>query len=126
PTCCSTSWTEHCVDMAQTSCGKSCSPASVCTPWQPGETSAQCSDIDATLGVPCNGIIPVCNRGTTTAPAGIRIVRYPAGSGQVPSSAPNRVLSSCSPQPGTLACTTAERVNPGQCISVRACHGRTE
>ncbi|WP_437971656.1 DNRLRE domain-containing protein [Sorangium sp. So ce260] len=121
-------WDDTCVDLVNTLCGSSCSAdpdqqRGVCKAYLPSETNPACSGVDLTVGVPCGGTIPVCNRGNTPAPAGIAIHRYPAGAGQLPSSAPSQVLDSCSPSGGTLACTTAQPIAPGECISVAGCTG---
>ncbi|CAN93824.1 hypothetical protein sce3664 [Sorangium cellulosum So ce56] len=124
-------WDAACVGLADSLCGTSCSaepgePRGTCDPYLPGETNPACSGVDLTVGVPCGGTIPVCNRGNTQAPAGIAIHRYPAGAGQLPSSAPSRILDACSPTGGTLACTTTEPIEPGECISVAGCTGVTD
>ncbi|WP_437805078.1 vWA domain-containing protein [Sorangium sp. So ce1078] len=121
-------WDDTCVDLVNELCGSSCSTdpdqqRGLCKAYLPNQTDATCSGVDLTVGVPCGGTIPVCNRGNTPAPAGIAIHRYPAGAGQLPSSAPGAVLDSCSPSGGTLACTTAQPIAPGECISVAGCAG---
>ncbi|MGK3984107.1 vWA domain-containing protein [Sorangium sp. So ce136] len=128
PSCCSSTgqWNEQCVSLAESICGKDCPQQGLCTAYLPNETNPECPGVDLTLGVPCGGTIPVCNRGNTPAPAGIQIHRYPVGAGQLPSSAPGRVLNSCSPTGGTLACTTAQPIAPGECISVAGCTGVTD
>jgi hypothetical protein len=124
--CCSSGWTQQCVDKVTSVCGLSCTTHGICNSYTPGQTDPACADKDLTLGVPCNGTVPVCNRGNTTAPAGIRINRYPAGSRQIPNSSPSRVVTSCSPTGGTLACTTAQTIPPGECINVTGCTGLSD
>ncbi|WP_437593903.1 DNRLRE domain-containing protein [Sorangium sp. So ce1000] len=128
PSCCSPggAWTDACVDLVGSVCGETCPQRGLCEPFLPNETNPACSGVDLTVGVPCGGTIPVCNRGNTQAPAGIAIHRYPAGAGQLPSSAPSRILDACSPTGGTLACTTAAPIAPGECISVAGCTGVTD
>ncbi|WP_437910140.1 DNRLRE domain-containing protein [Sorangium sp. So ce327] len=128
PSCCAPggAWTQSCVDLVESVCGETCPEQGSCNAYLPGETNPECSLPDLTIGVPCGGTIPVCNRGTTQAPAGIAIHRYAAGAGQLPSSAPSRILDACSPTGGTLACTTAEPIEPGECISVAGCTGVTD
>ncbi|XXY50457.1 vWA domain-containing protein [Sorangium sp. So ce269] len=121
-------WDPTCVDLVDQLCGSACSTDpgvqhGLCKAYLPNQTNPECSGVDLTVGVPCGGTIPVCNRGNTPAPAGIAIHRYPAGAGQLPSSAPGAVLDSCSPSGGTLACTTAQPIAPGECISVPGCTG---
>jgi hypothetical protein len=121
PSCCLTEWTEACVGLVGSVCGETCPQQGLCKAFLPNETDPACAGADLTVGVPCGGTIPVCNRGNTPAPAGIEIHSYPAGAGQLPSSAPGRVLNSCNPTGGTLACTTAQPIAPGECISVAGC-----
>ncbi|WP_438021346.1 hypothetical protein WMF18_20710 [Sorangium sp. So ce315] len=121
-------WDATCVDLVDQLCGATCStdpdqPRGLCKAYLPNQTNPECSGVDLTVGVPCGGTIPVCNRGNTPAPAGIEIHSYPAGARQLPSSAPSRIASSCSPTGGTLACTTAQPIAPGECISVAGCTG---
>ncbi|WP_437322357.1 vWA domain-containing protein [Sorangium sp. So ce394] len=122
------SWDATCVALAEQECSAACGTdpgvqQGLCKSYLPNQTNPACSGVDLTVGVPCGGTIPVCNRGTMPAPAGIAIHRYPAGAGQLPSSAPSRVLNSCSPTGGTLACTTAQPIAPGECVSVAGCTG---
>lgn len=128
PSCCALNgeWTQRCVDLVETVCGETCPQRGLCKSYLPNETNPDCSGVDLTLGVPCGGMIPVCNRGNTPAPAGIEIYAYPAGAGQLPSSAPGRILNACNPVGGTLACTTALPINPGECINVAGCTGLTD
>ncbi|WP_437766963.1 vWA domain-containing protein [Sorangium sp. So ce281] len=116
-------WTQSCVDLVESVCGETCPQKGLCKSYQPNETDPTCSLPDLTIGVPCGGTIPVCNRGTTPAPAGIAIHRYDSTANQLPSSAPNRVLNACNPTGGTLACATTEPIAPGECISVADCVG---
>ncbi|WP_437738568.1 vWA domain-containing protein [Sorangium sp. So ce1335] len=124
-------WDATCVDLVEELCGATCSTdpeqqRGLCKAYLPNQTNPECSGVDLTVGVPCGGTIPVCNRGNTPAPAGIAIHSYPAGSRQLPSSAPSEVLDSCSPSGGTLACTTTQPIAPGECISVAGCTGLTD
>ncbi|WP_437494574.1 vWA domain-containing protein [Sorangium sp. So ce1014] len=121
-------WDATCVDLVEQLCGSTCSTdpdqqRGLCKAYLPNQTNPACSNVDLTVGVPCGGTVPVCNRGNMPAPAGIAIHRYAAGAGQLPSSAPSQVLDSCSPSGGTLACTTAQPIAPGECISVAGCTG---
>ncbi|WP_437311001.1 vWA domain-containing protein [Sorangium sp. So ce388] len=121
-------WDATCVGLTEALCGAACSAEpgeqrGLCEPYRPNQTNPACAGVDLTVGVPCGGTVPVCNRGNTQAPAGIAIHRYAAGAGQLPSSAPSRVLDACSPTGGTLACTTAQPIEPGECISVAGCSG---
>ncbi|WP_438030991.1 vWA domain-containing protein [Sorangium sp. So ce233] len=124
--CCTAEWTDQCVELAKSLCGATCPQQGVCRSYAPNETNPTCPGVDLTLGVPCGGTIPVCNRGNTPAPAGIEIHRYPAGAGQLPSSAPGRIANACDPTGGTVACTTAQPIAPGECISVAGCTGLTD
>ncbi|WP_437719207.1 VWA domain-containing protein [Sorangium sp. So ce448] len=133
PSCCDTGpgggWTQSCVDLVESVCGETCPQKGLCKSYQPSQTDATCTLPDLTIGVPCGGTIPVCNRGTTPAPAGIAIHRYASTANQLPSSAPSKVLNSSCSSPksgGTLACTTAQPIAPGECISVAGCTGVTD
>jgi hypothetical protein len=120
-TCCTSGWTQQCVDKVTSVCGETCPLQGDCVSRAPGETDSSCSGVDLTLGVPCGGAVPVCNRGNATAPAGIELVSYPAGAGEMPSLARADVLSSCNPAPGTLACSTTQPIAPGECVDVTGC-----
>ena len=124
PSCCTGAWTQACVDRVKTMCGVVCPPKGLCTSWLPAEEDPSCASADLTLGVACGGIVPVCNRGTVAAPAGIRIDRYAGSANQIPSGAPGQVLTSCNQPAGTLACTTTAPIPPGECINVN-CAGLT-
>lgn len=82
-----------------------------CVALEPGE-SGTCEGIDVTTPttcVPSSGgtrAITVCNRGTQTAPAGIKCYRYPGGSPQYPNDDPGV---------GTWVMTTANELEPGDC-----------
>jgi hypothetical protein len=113
-TCCTASWSQACVDKVKTVCGEACGLQGDCVARLPGEIDPSCAGPDLTLGVPCGGTVTVCNRGGATAPAGIEIVGYPAGAGEMPS---------CDPSPGAPACATADPIPPGECVEVSGCAG---
>lgn len=127
PSCCSTRWDQSCVDLVPQYCGNVCPPKGRCTSWLPGESNPSCAGPDLTLGVPCGGTVPVCNRGSAQVPAGtvLDIVSWAPGAGNFPSSAPTEVLNSCNPPPGAPACSTtlAQPLDPGDCVSVAGCNG---
>ena len=89
---------QHCVDGE-------------CVAFEPSE-SGSCVGIDLTTPttcVPSSGgkrAITVCNRGSTSAPAGIKCYRYPGGSPQYPNDNPGI---------GTLVMTTAGAIEAGEC-----------
>ncbi|MDI3291686.1 vWA domain-containing protein [Polyangium sp. 15x6] len=114
PSCCTTKWDNLCVDKVKTLCNESCPAKGACTPWLPGETDPKCPGIDLSVGVPCSGVVPVCNHGKTPAPAGIRLVHFPANSQQYPKCAPDQT------HPGMMECLTQQIIPPGQCINVDA------
>lgn len=130
PTCCTSRWTQQCVDRVETLCGEACPHKGLCTSWLPGEADPSCAGVDLTLGVPCDGSIPLCNRGAAPVPAGttLDIVSYPAGAGELPSSEPSEVLSSCDPAPGAPACsvTLPSPLSGGSCVSVTGCDGLSD
>jgi hypothetical protein len=82
-----------------------------CVAFDPGE-SGICEGIDLTAPtscVPSSGgtrAITVCNRGTETAPPGVKCYRYPGGSPKYPNPDPGL---------GTWVMTTAHELEPGDC-----------
>jgi hypothetical protein len=112
-------WSSRCVDLAETTCDATCDAPrnGECSAWLPGEQDAKCGGVDLAVGVPCDGQIPVCNHGTETAPAGVKLALFPSGSGQYPACDPD--LS----KPGVTTCSTDREIAPGQCISVSGCPG---
>lgn len=116
-------WSAACVAKVGSKCGASCdvdnaaSSSGQCVPWYPGETDPSCSGIDLAVAAPCDGVIPVCNHGLSTAPAGIRIVHFPGNSQQYPSCKPS--LS----HPQAKECVTKAPIPSGQCINVTDCAG---
>jgi len=74
--------------------------------------SGSCTGVDITVPTSCippvSGYrdITVCNRGTASAPAGIKCYRYPGGSPQYPNSDPGL---------GTLVMTTTKALVGGDC-----------
>lgn len=120
------SWDQSCVDEVKRTCGAICDDDSppksigVCLPHYPGDTDPDCAGVDLSVGIPCNGRIPVCNHGQSDAPAGVRLVYFPADSGD---------FSTCSPDQGNASmreCFTDEPIPSGRCISVENCTGLTE
>jgi len=130
PSCCVTGWSGACRDRVASDCGLTCPialelpapEAGVCAPWLPGQTNEACDDIDLAVGVPCSGTLPICNHGTATAEAGIRVIHYPANSGHYPDAAPDQ------DHPQLEECFTAEPIEPGRCVGVTTCdlHGNRE
>ncbi|MBK9265858.1 MAG: VWA domain-containing protein [Polyangiaceae bacterium] len=114
PSCCTTEWTNLCVDRVKTLCGEGCNVKGDCVPWLPAQKDPNCAGIDLTVSVPCNDYVPVCNHGNSTAPAGIRLVHFPAGSLQFPKCNPDQS------HPQMQSCTTQLPIPPGKCINVAA------
>jgi hypothetical protein len=118
-------WSAACVAKVASICDATCNATDAtdtsgkCVPWYPGETDDACAGIDLALGVPCDGVIPVCNHGKTEAPSGIELVHFPANSQQYPSTSPDRS------HPQATTCTTKAKIPPGECISVTDCTGLT-
>jgi hypothetical protein len=119
PTCCTTGWDATCVAAVSSVCGSSC-PVSMtlpppedgtCTPWIPGETDPSCAGVDLAVGVPCANSVPVCNHGSSAAPAGIRIVHYPANSNQYPKCDPDQA------HPQMYECFTTKPIPAGECTT---------
>lgn len=113
-------WSQACVDAVDTTCDVSCdqnnplTTRGICIPHFPGETDPNCPGIDLAVGVPCDGNIPVCNHGQSTAPAGLRLVHFPADFGGFATCNPN--------QSGDVEeCFTDAEIPPGACIEVTSC-----
>jgi hypothetical protein len=115
PYCCTSKWDNLCVDKVKTTCAESCPVKGDCVPWLPNEKDPKCPGIDLSLGVPCNGSVPVCNHGNTVAPSGIKLIHFPANSNQYPKCEPDQS------HPAMVTCTTNKPIPPGQCISVTTC-----
>jgi hypothetical protein len=118
------SWSQACVDKVATVCGAMCDDAherpletGICTPWYPHETSPSCTGVDLSVGLPCEGAIPVCNHGNTEAPAGIRVVHFPSDAQQMPSKSPNLNHAQMK------ECFTQEAIAPGACVNLTGCPG---
>jgi hypothetical protein len=116
PDCCTKEWNNVCAERVKSVCGQGCPAEGDCVPWLPGQTDSKCSGIDLALGVPCNGVLPVCNHGNTTAPSGIKIIHFPANSQQYPLCAPDQT------HPQMQTCFTSQPIPPGKCISVTSCN----
>jgi hypothetical protein len=114
-------WTQDCVDLVYSVCDAECNPddstdsSGDCGPWYAGETDPECAGIDLSADIPCAAAIPVCNHGNTEAPAGIRIIHYPAESQQYPSPNPDQDV------PQMAECFTEQAILPGNCIMVDSC-----
>jgi hypothetical protein len=113
-------WTQACVDRVKSTCDASCSTvdppsrAGVCVPWLPGQTDTSCSGVDLALGVPCaSGVVAVCNHGTTTAPAGVKVIHFPAGAAAFGGCTPDQTL-----RDDNDTCVTAAPIEPGKCVNV--------
>jgi hypothetical protein len=92
--------------------------AGECVPWGAGETDASCAGVDLTVGPTCAGTVPVCNRGRSTAPAGVQVLVLSGNSAQMQDD-----LGLCSGYQGAVAatCATTESIPPGGCVDVRGC-----
>jgi len=110
-------WTNACVAKVATVCDAVCGTGAPppeegkCKDWLPGETDPTCAGIDLAGDVPCANNIPICNHGTVAAPAGIRVVHYPANSNQYPKCAPDQT------HPQMYECFTTQPIPPGQCTT---------
>ena len=122
PSCCTTSWTQACVDAVDTVCGVECGtgpPTSdgTCVPWFPLQTDAECATFDLTVGPTChdgtNAVIPVCNHGSDWAPPGVKLIHLP----------PGQLGTTTNPDQtgGAVTCTVDEPIAPGWCVSVTNC-----
>jgi hypothetical protein len=111
------SWTAACVAEVATSCDATCGAGAPppeegkCKEWLPGQTDPSCPGIDLAGDIPCAGNIPICNHGQTQAPAGIRVVHYPANSNQYPKCDPDQS------HPQMYECFTTKAIKPGECTT---------
>ncbi|AKT40268.1 vWA domain-containing protein [Chondromyces crocatus] len=123
--CCSSYWDDECVRQYQIESGTQCPPKGRCVAYLPDQTNPSCSGVDLTVSVPCDGTVPVCNRGNTAVPAGwtLQVNSYPPNTGSIPSSDPGSILAACSGPTGTPACslTLTQDLAPGSCIAVPGC-----
>jgi hypothetical protein len=110
-------WTAGCVAKVASTCGAVCDTVAPideegkCKEWIPGETNPSCAGVDLAVDVPCSNNIPVCNHGTVAAPAGIRLVHYPANSNQYPKCDPDQG------HPQMYECFTTKPIPPGECTT---------
>lgn len=127
PLCCISGWTSACVDMVASTCALDCATEAFklepvetgrCVPWRPGQVNEACAGkADLSLGIPCQDEegtlqLPICNHGATVAPAGLRVISYPAASSHYPSMTPTQKSNTeeCPP--------TTEAILPGHCINL--------
>jgi hypothetical protein len=119
-----TDWGARCVALAQSECGVVCpsdEPVGVgaCTPRVVTEIDAACVSFDLALGATCEDagtpMVPVCNHGRATAPAGLRLTHLPAS--EIGNLTPN--LSEA------VDCTLADPIPAGRCVTVSDCPGLT-
>ncbi len=116
-------WTADCVALADSVCDVECDPddpslsGGLCEPWYPGEIDASCPKPDLAGGVPCDGVIPICNHGTVAVEnEDIRVIHFPANSQQYPLCAPDET------HPQMEECIVKDvTIQPGECISVDDC-----
>jgi hypothetical protein len=113
-------WSQACVDRVKTTCDASCSTADppsragVCVPWLPGQTDTTCSGFDLAIGVPCaGGVVPVCNHGTMTAPAGVKVIHFRKDEAAFGSCTPDQAL-----RDDNDTCVTTQPIEPGKCVNV--------
>jgi len=110
-------WDQDCVDLAESVCDMKCNDddptdtTGSCVPWYPGETDDTCAGVDLSVGVPCDGMIPVCNHGNVAAKAPIKLMHFPANSQQFPT-------CTIDPHPQQTTCTVTEDIPPGECITI--------
>ena len=116
-------WSSTCVDLVKSQCGAVCDEANPdlatgkCTPWYPGDKNMACDKADLAVGTPCAGSLPICNHGSVAAPAGGRIVHFPANSQQYPNCTPDQT------HPQMVECFTSQPIPPGMCIDLTDCSG---
>lgn len=125
PSCCTGAWDAVCAAAVPSACGRSCPLGDSvpppedgqCIPYRPWEADYGCPTPDLTLGVPCSGTVPVCNRGSQVFSDRVHLVHFPANSSQYPT---------C--DPGSHAnmehCYADVTIPVGECVSV-ACPSLT-
>ncbi|MBN2197380.1 MAG: VWA domain-containing protein [Polyangiaceae bacterium] len=123
PTCCITGWSTACRNLVATTCGLTCPiemklrppESGTCVPWLPGQMDDTCDGIDLAVGVPCSGTLPICNHGTETAPAHVRVIHFPGNADHYPNAAPDQ------DHPQMDECFTPSEILPGRCVAVTTC-----
>jgi hypothetical protein len=92
--------------------------AGACVAWAPGEHDVKCAAADLTVGVACADGVPVCNRGSVEAPAGVELVVMNGNSEKLQDD-----LGTCgaSAGTGTGSCATDAPIAPGACVTVKGC-----
>jgi hypothetical protein len=128
PTPATYEWSSTCTEMVESVCGAICDSSSSdsgkCELWRPGETNPNCNgdgspgspNIDLAVAPTCDGMIPICNHGTGTAPAGVVIASFQGYSSHFPLCAPDFDASDLAD-----SCVTTEPIPPGECIEVTGC-----
>jgi hypothetical protein len=117
-------WSQSCVDKVASVCGAVCdanAPKSgTCQKHAPGYVDPGCSGLNLTVAPTCERdgttVVPVCNHGQSTAPAGIRIVSFQGNSKHFPVIAP-----AVSSKDVKDTCFTTEEIPPGTCVEVLGC-----
>lgn len=114
-------WDATCVSLAESVCDMKCNDddptdtTGSCVPWYPGETDDSCPGVDLSVGIPCDGKIPVCNHGNVTAKAStaapITLMHFPANSQQFPT-------CTIDPHPQQTTCKVTEDIPAGECVTV--------
>jgi hypothetical protein len=128
PDCCGREWDAYCVVKVGSVCGVNCEQQveGQCIPWLPNATNPTCEGVDLTVGVPCEEVVPVCNRGKTAAPADIPIYTFPGNSPgmQDPGNSPGMQDPVCAPDLDQKAetCNIPVAIPPGKCVEV-SCPG---
>ncbi|HOU92469.1 MAG TPA: hypothetical protein PLU22_15555, partial [Polyangiaceae bacterium] len=119
PTCCITGWSAACASLVASACDLTCPidrkiappEAGQCLPWMPGEQDPGCIGPDLSISVPCEGIVPICNHGTQTAEAPIRIIYYSANSSHYTNDDPDQTKTDGE-------CIVDQDVKPGHCVEL--------
>jgi hypothetical protein len=108
----------HCVPTGTDGITCANGAARCCIPWKTPQYDTTCAKPDLTTGLACNlnGVpqVPVCNRGSATAPKDVAIFIFPGNSTQFPT---------CVPDNNPYVCYTPAPIPPGKCINVVGCPG---
>jgi len=108
---------QPCTTVADCQGGLECDPVvHTCVRHVSDETDVSCATVDLIIAPTCKdgqtSVIPVCNRGSQSAPAGVKIVVLAAG--QIRSLNPSTAAASA-------VCLTPQVIAPGRCIEVMGC-----
>jgi len=122
PSCCMSAWSNRCVAKVGPVCSINCSePAGQCQQYSPGEVNPYCVGVpDLTAGVPCEDVVPICNRGD------VQVEKDTASFFFLPDIDATNDFSKCSAgayfPDNAVRCPIPVEIPPGECRSIE-CEG---